>query len=135
MRKYMKYLALSILAVRAICCLALFRGKILCQRFASSWFEFSCNTRSKNFTLFCIFWQPGRSIALFAEIFCLNGSFIIRSDLLGIYVIGLFGSLIIRSDLFGIYVIGLFGSLIIRSDLFGIYVIGLFGSLIWVRAF
>ena len=80
-------------------------------------FELSCNTRSKNFTLFCIFWQPGRSIALFAEIFCLNGSFIIRSDL------------------FGIYVIGLFGSLIIRSDLFGIYVIGLFGSLIWVRAF
>ena len=132
----MKYLALSILAIRAIGCLALFRGKILCQRFASSWFEFSCNTRSKkNFTLFCIFWQPGRLIALFAEIFCLNGSFIIRSDLFGIYVIGLFGSLIIRSDLFGIYVIGLFGSLIIRSDLFGIYVIGLFGSLIWVRAF
>ena len=45
----MKYLALSILAIRAVGCL--FRGKILCQRFASSWFEFSCNTCSKNFYL------------------------------------------------------------------------------------
>ena len=49
LRKYMKYLVLSILAIRAVGCL--FRGKILCQRFASSWFEFSYNTRSK--PLFC----------------------------------------------------------------------------------
>ena len=33
----MKYLAMSILAIRAIGCLV--RGKILCQRFASSWFR------------------------------------------------------------------------------------------------
>ena len=33
----MKYLAMSILAIRAIGCLV--RGKILCQRFASSWFQ------------------------------------------------------------------------------------------------
>ena len=67
----MKYLAMSILAIRAIGCLV--RGKILCQRFACSWFRIFLEYSQQNFTLFCIFWQPRRSVALFAEIFYLNG--------------------------------------------------------------
>ena len=70
-RKYMKYLAMSILAIRAIGCLV--RGKNPCQRFASSWFRIFLEYSQQTFVLFCIIWQPRRSVAVFAEIFYLNG--------------------------------------------------------------
>ena len=67
----MKYLAMSILAIRAIGCLV--RGKnplsTLCVLLVSNF----PGILPANFALFCIIWQPRRLVALFAEIFYLNG--------------------------------------------------------------
>ena len=123
----MKYLAMSILAIRAIGCLV--RGRILCQRFASSWFRiFLEYSQQKTLPCSVYFGNHGDRLPCSLK-FSASMGFKKRSDLFGIYVIDLFGFLLlIRSDLFGIYVIDLFGFLLlIRSDLFGIYVINLFG--------